>query len=132
MDQDLVRLIPADIGLDAPGGQPAVGRQFLPGDGIIAGDAQALWQGELQQGVLMEGEVMDLDVVEILLAIGPVGTLTDFRGQLPAETQSPILMIVGIRGKTAALQHGYIVWLYDFRHDKRLASFLQRLDELLQ
>ena len=61
-----------NIGLNAPGRQPAVGRQFLSGDGIIAGDAQALRQGELQQGVLVEGEVVDLDVVEVLLPIGPV------------------------------------------------------------
>ena len=80
----------------------------------------------------MEGEVVDLDVVEILLAIGPVGTLSDFRGKFPAEAQSPILGIAGVGRKTVALQHGYIVWLHDFRHDKRLASCLQRLDELLQ
>ena len=89
MDQDLVRLIPADIGLDAPGGQPAVGRQFFPGDGIIAGDAQALWQGELQQRVLMEGEVVDLDVVEILLAIGPVGALPDFGDSFQQRPKAP-------------------------------------------
>ena len=80
----------------------------------------------------MEEKVVDLNVVEVLLAIGPVGTLADFRGQLPAKAQSPILVIVGVGGKTVALQHGYIVWLYDFRHDKRLASCLQRLGELLQ
>ena len=80
----------------------------------------------------MKGKVVDLNVVEVLLSIGPVGTLPDFRGQLPAEAQSPVLVIVGVRGKTVALQHGYIVWFHDFRHDKRLASCLQRLDELLQ
>ena len=80
MDQHLIWLIPTNIGLNAPGRQPAVGRQFLSGDGIIAGDAQALRQGELQQGVLVEGEVVDLDVVEVLLPIGPVGAVTDFRG----------------------------------------------------
>ena len=36
MDQNLIRFIPADIGLDAPGGQPAVERQLFPGDGVIA------------------------------------------------------------------------------------------------
>ena len=122
MDQDLVWLIPTDIGLNAPRGQPAVGRQFLPGDGVITGDAQTLRQGELQQRVLMEGEVVDLDVVEILLSIGPLGTLSDFRGEFPADAQSPILVIIRVGRKTVALQHGYIVWFRDFRHNKKLAS----------
>ena len=132
VDQNLIRFIPADIGLDAPGGQPAVGRQLFPGDGVIASNAQALRQGELQQGVLMKGKVVDLNVVEVLLSIGPVGTLPDFLGDFPAEAQGPILVIVGVGGKTVALQHGYIVWLRHFGHNKRLASSLQRLDELLQ
>ena len=51
---------------------------------------------------------MDLDVVEILLPIGPVGTLSDFRGEFPADAQSPILVIIRVGRKTVALQHGYI------------------------
>ena len=89
MDQDLVWLIPTDIGLNAPRGQPAVGRQFLPGDGVITVMLRHFRQGELQQRVLMEGEVVDLDVVEILLSIGPVGTLSDFRESFQQMPKAP-------------------------------------------
>ena len=78
VDQHPVGRIAADIGFDTPGGQPAVRSQFIAGDGIIAGDAQTLWQGEFQQRVLVKGKVMDLDVVQILLPVGPVGPLSDF------------------------------------------------------
>ena len=46
----------------------------------------------------MKGKVVDLNVVEVLLSIGPVGTLPDFLGDFPAEAQGPILVIVGGRG----------------------------------
>ena len=69
VDERPVGLPPADEALDTAGHQPAAGRELLPGDGLVPGDAQALRPAKLQKLILMKIEIVDFEHIEVLSLI---------------------------------------------------------------
>ena len=78
-DERPVGLPPADEALDTAGHQPAAGRELLPGDGLVPGDAQALRPAKLQKLILVKIEIVDFNVVQVFFRIDPVKAFPKFR-----------------------------------------------------
>ena len=105
VDERPVGLPPADEALDTAGHQPAAGRELLPGDGLVPGDAQALRPAKLQKLILVKIEIVDFEHIEVLLPIGPEIAASTGAGLPPAQAHASIPPVVRLRHK-AMLRHG--------------------------